>query len=680
MWMRVRVPISSLNGAREKSAVGRREWFAVCERRGTGGAVPAASRHGGQRDERPVDVASARDARPTVIDLAQVGNVASAGSRRRPRATGSAPPETPPGQVLRADILRLQSSAGNRAAMQLLPADGRAARPASIQRERDPELDAHVSALRAIARLPYTEEGLYETVVEQLRGVDLTDSANLVPVTEVLVEVLPPDVFQRFLTATDRPNSRGRPPSQDPARLIRDLNNPPRGQYGIAAPGVAPFAGELVRPLVEPLTNAMSTVEGLMRGLYRGVAASASPAAADELAENILESTILNTVFPPVFMAGTTVGIASDAVETIRGVVEAIVNLDEVIAQATSILEVVVSPDGEEFGRILGEEIGSGWGRRLVQLSGAGVFEFTFEVGKIAGPAVVYTVCAFLGLPALAAGAVFARVGTRLLPLLRRFPRLAALARRISSRLGRSAPPDAPNGARPRLRGYTAEGIGDEFTHGPLPESPEHIPTTRGRGPLRSETEMLTTYAGARRPRPDEPGARDHPATAAARGPHGPHIRDNLYTGGPMRQAVRDLQRDGILRVSRDATTIRVLDPDRYLAWLEAAYRQHGGSHLDPRMADAVRSFVGGGRDIPGSGGAPGGGRSFAGSLPGTHAELLAVNDSLLAGAVDGVDVVTVRARDGAHFAACLHCRGILDRVPSVGEVRVRSGAAVPVP
>jgi hypothetical protein len=76
----------------------------------------------------------------------------------------------------------------------------------------------------------------------------------------------------------------------------------------------------------------------------------------------------------------------------------------------------------------------------------------------------------------------------------------------------------------------------------------------------------------------------------------------------------------------------------------------------------------------PGSGGAS----SFAGSLPGTHAEILAVNDALLAGG-QAAGIATVRARAGGHFVACLHCRGILERLAqSVPELRVLTGVATP--
>jgi hypothetical protein len=619
------------------------------------------------------------DERPTALARPRAGEVQT----ERP---SKADPGLLAASALRgADMLQLQRVAGNQAAVSMVARQGQW-RPVAVQRTRDSQLDARLEALQQLAAMPYSEEGLYAEVVARVRGIDLTDSDNLVPVTKTVGDILPPGRLQHFLASVDRPARRAGPTVHDPSRVIRDFSNPRRGPYGLRGPGVVlPVAAEMVRPLAEPLINAMSTVQGFVDGLYRGVSSSVSPGAAEELAERMLESSILNVVFAPVFLAGTAVGIGSDAIETVRGAYGLIVNFDEIVAQATAVLEISVSPDGNEFGRIIGEEIGRGWGRDLVRLSKEGVFTFTYEIGKIAGPAIVYTICSFLGLPQLAAGAVFARLSTRLLPVLRRFPRLAALAESVARRLRRSPHtaglPGAPD--HPRPRGYTAEGMGDAFTHGPLPEVPDHIPTGRGRRPLGSETDKLTSYADARRPQPDEPYAKSHPATSAARdrASGGVHIRDNLYTGKAQSAVTQNLIRHGILKVSPGGM-VRVLDADRYMTWLERAYRHHGGSHLDPRMAKAIRRYVGGGVDIPVEGMNPHSGRkSFAGSLPGTHAELLAVNDVLVGGAERGVKVATVRAQTGGHFAACLHCRGVLRQLTrSTPGLGVLTGVVTPKP
>jgi hypothetical protein len=206
---------------------------------------------------------------------------------------------------------------------------------------------------------------------------------------------------------------------------------------------------------------------------------------------------------------------------------------------------------------------------------------------------------------------------------------------------------------------------------------PDDVPVVYGRGSGLSEGETLTTYADAVRS-----GARKNPATAAARGETGPYIRDNLYTGKDLARAVDRLQEQGVLEVPPEGGSVRVVNPDRYLEWLERAYRQHGQTHLDPRMREAVLSYVGRGEPLEFFGTNPEtGAGSSGGPLPGTHAELLAINDLLVAGdAAAPASVSTVRARTGDHFAACVHCGGIIDLLPPDVRVRVWTGRATRTP
>lgn len=226
----------------------------------------------------------------------------------------------------------------------------------------------------------------------------------------------------------------------------------------------------------------------------------------------------------------------------------------------------------------------------------------------------------------------------------------------------------------PRLGGYTAEGVGDEFAHGPVPAPRHDLQVETGPGSGRTEAQVIEHYADAMR----DPKA--GPATAAAReeSTGGAHIRENLYYDAAQRRVTGGLERAGVIRATADS--VEVLDPDRYLAWLDRAYFHHGETLLDPRMARAVREYVGTGAPIRTIGVNPSsGGSSFAGSLPGTHAELQAVNGVLQSGAEGPINIATLRTEYGGHFAACLHCRGILDTLArSVPELRVRTGVAGP--
>ncbi len=246
-----------------------------------------------------------------------------------------------------------------------------------------------------------------------------------------------------------------------PGVLLRRLHaGRPPGQLS-PDPAAPPAETDPASPALDGLANALRTVEALVTGLHTGVSAELTPEVADALAERLQQSSTLSALFPQVFLAGTVVGIAEDAVEAVRGVidlVEMILDIDELIEQATEILEIVVSPEGGELGRVLGEQLGRGWGQQLVDLSTKGVFEFTYELGKIAGPAIVYTIASFLGLPQVAAAAAYARVSTALLPLLKRFPRLAKLAATLAKRLPHHEPdlPNAPAGPPERTHPHGA--------------------------------------------------------------------------------------------------------------------------------------------------------------------------------------------------------------------------------
>lgn len=229
------------------------------------------------------------------------------------------------------------------------------------------------------------------------------------------------------------------------------------------------------------------------------------------------------------------------------------------------------------------------------------------------------------------------------------------------------APGPAPIGPAPRrLGGATAEGSGRDFTHQRFAPAPA-AEVISGRGSGMPAGERLTSYAHAVRST-----ARKNPATAAA-GP-GPFIHDNLYTGPRQARTVNGLAHAGIL-TELPGGQIHVAQPERYVAWLERAYQQHAGVRMDPQLRAAIETYVASGR-LQAAGVHPvTGAESFAGSLPGTHAEILAVNEVLARGE-HSADVATVRAKAGDHFIACVHCASILRALSP--RVNIFTGAAVP--
>ena len=175
-----------------------------------------------------------------------------------------------------------------------------------------------------------------------------------------------------------------------------------------------------------------------------------------------------------------------------------------------------------------------------------------------------------------------------------------------------------------------------------------------------SRPDRLQSYSNAVK---DPAGG--NPATAAAESDEfgGPAIRDNLYSGRAHNKMVRQLAEQKILEILPD-DRIRITDPDRYLDFIERSYFEQAGSHLDPRMRAAIAEHIGaGGGSVDTVGVDPqGGGNSFGGRLPGTHAELIALNDILARGGTGPIDLATLRTTgDAVHFIACPHCRAIIN-------------------
>lgn len=253
--------------------------------------------------------------------------------------------------------------------------------------------------------------------------------------------------------------------------------------------------------------------------------------------------------------------------------------------------------------------------------------------------------------------------------------RILGIVEKEGGQVGATAIKKGAGSLPARSRAYTAEGTGEDFTHGPYNEVRENITVERAKLPLQSEAERLEYYADVTRPQP--PTKVVGPANSAAgTAESGPYIRENLYIGDKSRNAVRNLERAGVLRRNRD--TLEVLNPARYVDWLERSYFHHGDAHLDPRMKKAIHDYVAGGVPLATTGSiANTGGSSFAGSLPGTHAEIQALNDVLIAGEKGAIRVATLRAETGAHFPACLHCRGVIERLAEeIPELQILTGAA----
>ena len=307
--------------------------------------------------------------------------------------------------------------------------------------------------IRQIA-VPFTPQDKAQKIYEALKGIDLNNLENLNSVIVTINATFAAHergaILTTFLmkvdaTAPSQPLPQSAKPSaEDEARMNRQMEMmgiPPRGPYKQYGPGVlAPVLSQPARhllPLVEGAGNAFAGAGSFVQGLLVGLQSSMSEKDREQLATHLMQSTVLNSVFPFVFAAGAVVGILEDVVEAVKGIYHLITGFSQFIKDMKDLFLTFISPDSKTIGRVMGEQVGRDYGKRIVTLARGNIFEFTFSLGRLIGPTIVYTVLAFLGVPELVASAIISRLMTILRPLLQKFPRLLALAERIALRLAR---------------------------------------------------------------------------------------------------------------------------------------------------------------------------------------------------------------------------------------------------
>ncbi len=349
--------------------------------------------------------------------------------------------------------------------------------------------------------------------MDALAGINLSDADNLEPVIATISEHFDArqrgEILSLFLRALDqiqpaRPVPTGPTPEEE-ARMERQLDMiriGPRGPYRQVGPGVVlPVISQPARhllPLIEAIDNALAGGGAFVSGLLTGLSSAMSPADREQLATQLLRSSVLNAVFPPIFVSGAVVGILEDVVEAVRGLYHLITNFSETMEGFAALIRMFLSPDGAAVGRAMGEQIGRDYGQRIVQLSRGNIIEFTFGLGRMIGPTIVYTVLSLLGVPELLASALIARLMGVLRPLLQRFPRLLALLERVAERMigagARHTSADALDADLERSFGRTFDQPGSTTAPGgPTPHPPEV-----GRGFLRQHLRAFRRLMGRR--------------------------------------------------------------------------------------------------------------------------------------------------------------------------------------
>lgn len=221
---------------------------------------------------------------------------------------------------------------------------------------------------------------------------------------------------------------------------------PRHGAYGTRAPGVLLPLVPAVIPQIElpvALRNASAGAYTFIAGVWGGLKESMTEDDLAKLSDRLNKAMALTVVFPPIFAAGAVVGVKNDIVgffEAIKALFTG--GLGDLLASLDDVVAVLVSEDAGPFGLRAGLEFGRAFGQELVEASQMGLVEFTYKLGRLVGPMVIYTILSLLGFPEFIGAVIGARLAEVLGPLLENEPRLARMLQKIVARLTR--PPRRP--------------------------------------------------------------------------------------------------------------------------------------------------------------------------------------------------------------------------------------------
>jgi hypothetical protein len=194
--------------------------------------------------------------------------------------------------------------------------------------------------------------------------------------------------------------------------------------------GLLPIVDVTVEAMGELATSFARSSQAFLSGLFAGLPAARMPEAERQaLRSNLAKSTVINIVFPVVFLSGTAVGIGQDAKAAITSAVEILGNFGEFVDMMGEFIGELLRD--QELARTLGQETGESFVEKIRGLAPLDPIHFTFELGRLVGPAIVYTILSFLGLSVVAGAVLFGRLSVAL----SRFPRLLKIVEFIGRRL-----------------------------------------------------------------------------------------------------------------------------------------------------------------------------------------------------------------------------------------------------
>jgi len=323
---------------------------------------------------------------------------------------------------------------------------------------RDTRLDKYLLSLPQIAkRAPQgtSPHELVRRIILHFRGVNLRDPDNLRPVSTLVAQHFPIDVFSLFLQRVEADVSAARM-SHNEARYqntILKLRQLSRNRLG-GPGGPFPLAGMVAHGTSRGARMLSANVIEFARGIAQGMReAKGSDKLPEKFLQKYMQSYTIGVVGPSVFATGALVGIGKDFWKTLKGIWELITNFSGMMKEFKKLFKTLIETTGVT--RILGRKIGLEWHAKLWKLADNSVFKITYELGKLIGPTIVYAVLWIIGMftgigAVISIPGAIARLAKFLITIIRRIPVLSRIATRIggffarrisrtASRLGRKA-------------------------------------------------------------------------------------------------------------------------------------------------------------------------------------------------------------------------------------------------
>lgn len=363
-----------------------------------------------------------------------------------------------------------------------------------VQRELDPNIERYLLALdrvRTRAVGPVKTEAIVADIAAALQGLDLSQNENLETVTIDIANSFPSDVLLIFLHYVESGIAQQR--RQQPDDVARMLTIRPN-IVGNRAPGIMiPVLNAVPRAVGESAINLTNNIGIFIHALMRGLSGKLKGSDVQGLTRKLLGASILNAVFPPVFLSGAIVSVTEDIASIPSEIRNLIENFDEITAVIQEMIGLMFRREGAQLAKAMGHGIGIDLAHGIRRLANLNVFEFLYELGKLAGPFLL-SILISMALPGVAVITAATRIFKVLRKLMNRLPKLSRLIKRLRRAM--------PNRRR-RRRGSVDSDVdadversfGETFDQTPSNQSP----STGNQTPTTGSTLTRAQIAAARR-------------------------------------------------------------------------------------------------------------------------------------------------------------------------------------